>query len=1309
MKRNIVSDITQLYELALSFGNSFDINENCDSFLTTLMSRKNLEFASVWIKNEFIPGNTSKDNCSIVYSNPRIRNNISEIPTNHHIFILLENSRALVLKDSDSDYKKLIFEKRTEKGAFIIFRLDEIGFIKLYTSFRYDEYDNLEINKLINIISKFTLTLKSCLHYSKSIFNANERIRQEHQHRILFNNNPLPMFIYNIENMEFMDVNNTFLAKYNATREEFLNSVVFDYIPPTALPHNLIPEDEWNSSTSKTREWIHKLRDGSKINVEITGSVIDYKGQKACVVLIHDITERKAVQKAVKVSKDNFKSFFNSNRDFLWVIDKELNILNINKTFTDKLGFKREEVIGKKISGFFISEDDNTGLEDFTDLVLGKVENCEIPIINKDGNLTPVESNVTVGIWNNKEAYFGISKDVSQLKASEEKFEKLFQTSPTIAFLSNYKTGEIIDVNKAFCKATLYNKKRLEALTVKSLFTYKDDDHYSDLLAEIKKNRRLRNIEMVMQKKDGSLFPVLANGDIITINNTAILFVVAIDITDMKIAENKLKESEQKYRLIFNSIVDVYAEIDLRSGNIIEISPSIKLISGYTREEMIGTNMEDYYYNKSDREKLFDKLRETGVVNDFEVTLVNKYGNAIPSSFSIKLVFDNNNKPYKVVGTMRNISDRKKSEESLAKLSTAVEQNPLGIVITDSDGIIEYINRAFTNITGFTYDDAFGYKTNILRSNSNPTDIYGEMWKTLISGNIWHGELVNRKKNGDHYYASLAIAPIKTDEGKITNYVGIQQDISQTKQLEKDLTLAKESAEAASEAKARFLAIMSHEMRSPLNAIIGFISLLNETPLDDNQLSFTSKLEESAKILFKLINEVLDFTKIEQGSIQIENTIVNLEHVIKRVINNIEEKAEERSNTISYTIDNDIPDRLIGDPTRIFQIINNLASNAVKFTEDGIIQIDISMIEKIEDEFHMKFVVRDSGIGIRPENVDKVFESFKQEDESTTRKYGGTGLGLAISKQLVELMGGTIGLNSAVGEGSEFYFDLRLNKAKLEEVTEEPKKVLEVVDLSGLRILYAEDNQLNQDVAKALMKKLNINLEIVENGIEAIEALRKDQGYDIILMDIQMPVMGGLEATSIIRKEISKEIPIIALTANVLVETIKKCEEVGMNDFIAKPFDKSILIEKLSQYTNRSESTTDNENSKYSGTIIQNTNSNITNAERLYDLTFLKELFDNDHEAVNKLINKFIEMTPEYLDELMFSMEKHDLEDVGDIAHKLKSQIKTIGTSGIIEVITNIELFAKSNEMVDKIPGMIDNFVQLSKELLSQLKIYLND
>jgi PAS domain S-box-containing protein len=784
--------------------------------------------------------------------------------------------------------------------------------------------------------------------------------------------------------------------------------------------------------------------------------------------------------------------------------------------------------------------------------------------------------------------------------------------------------------------------------------------------------------------------------------------------------------------------------------------------------------------------------------------------------------------------TRRLARDNTETAQQLRKLSLAVEQNPSSIIVTDAAGRIEYVNRAFTEATGYAPDEVMGRKPSVLASGKTPAQTYAQLWQTLQRGEPWKGEFINRRKDGLELIQFALISPLRRDDGVVTHYVAIQEDITERKRIAEELTQhrlhlemlvgqrsaelehaaerlqqseqfmrmlaanipgpfaywdrelrcgfanadyatwfghtpqsilglsapevlgaermrtnalrlqqvlsdgrtlvfedqihsadgramhaliqyvpdkrdnavhgffvlvtdvsqlkqaetrlqlvnaelteARDRAEAATRAKSAFLANMSHEIRTPMNAVIGLAHLLRRDDPRPSQADRIDKIHDAAQHLSRIIDDILDLTKIESGKLTLEKTDFSLRAMLRRVEAMVAERA--RAKGLPITIEaGDVPDRLSGDPTRLSQALLNLLSNAVKFTETGNIGVQVSAEPVSHDELRVRFTVSDTGIGLVPEQIDKLFTAFEQADATTTRRFGGTGLGLAITRHLAQLMGGNAGVSSEPGHGSRFWFEARLGHGQrptgdtafgqqigADEMSTRALEARLHQEHAGARILLAEDNAANLEVALEWLRAADLQVDVATSGEAAVEHARR-KGYDLILMDVQLPGIDGLQATRAIRAlPAHQHTPVLSMTSSAFGDDRLACEQAGMQDHIVKPVDPRLLYAALLRWLPASDAAREHDAQDSQPAPRASPAPSSAPIAGLDRDAVLARYFDGRRDIYERVVRQFAVTYRGGVPALGGALQAQSLPDARRAAHSLKSAAAAIGAEAL--------------------------------------------
>ena len=639
--------------------------------------------------------------------------------------------------------------------------------------------------------------------------------------------------------------------------------------------------------------------------------------------------------------------------------------------------------------------------------------------------------------------------------------------------------------------------------------------------------------------------------------------------------------------------------------------------------------------------------------------------------------------------------------ESEAKFRSYIDNSPDGIFVTDENGQCLEVNPAATTITGYSREELLEMSIFDLTAPESLENAHHHL-HALKEHNYAGSELEFLNKNGKRCWWSIDAVKLSA-----TRYLGFTKDITSRRQTEELLYQAITAAEAANIAKSRFLANMSHEIRTPMNSMIGLIELMLRTELTREQREYADLIKLSGRNLEQLISDILDLAKIEAHKIELEKRDFDLQAEISGMIKLFAHAAQQKGLTLSAQIDPDVPLLLQGDVQRLYQILNNIIGNSIKFTAKGSVLLAIRKDAEDAEQTILRFLVTDTGIGIAADKLEKIFEPFTQADNSTTRQYGGTGLGLTIARQLAGLMGGTVGVESREGKGTTFWFTVEL--AKQNPLLPAPLPVGETTktltkrqgSTSAIRILLAEDDPINQQMTKIFLTKSGYHVEVANNGREVLKLL-EEKDYALVLMDCMMPGLSGYEATSIIRNPASAvrnhAIPVIALTANAMPEDRKNCLAAGMDDYLAKPIEVAKVLAMLEKWA--------------PSNIIPETETGrdgetCTSTAAIFNKAEFISRAMGDLELSRYVASVFVESAPEYIEAIRAALAAEDASALRQSAHKLKGAAATIALQQLSEIAEWLEEIAVTGGIeraIDLLPELLKRYEQ-SVEALRELHV----
>jgi two-component system, sensor histidine kinase and response regulator len=929
-----------------------------------------------------------------------------------------------------------------------------------------------------------------------------------------------------------------------------------------------------------------------RMNDELVASNEEYEASnEELIASFKDLMEKEA---ALSRSEERYRLLAENSDDVIFTLGPDLQFTYISPSSLKLRGVPVEEAMKEKLEEIMTPESLNRVLAEYS-RVLGEIEKggnptvrIEIEQYRKDRSTVWVDISIKVmrDEGGRLIGYLGVSRDITDrknaemaLKKREEQYRLLAENSDDVIWTTDTSlTFTYISPSNMKLRGYTPEESMSQALdqvmtpeSIKKLFA-----EYLRMQPAIERGENVASIvEVEEYRRDGTTVWVEISIRTIQDDTGRLLGFLGVsrDITERKKAMDAVRRSEEQYRLIAENSEDLIWVTDTALA-FTYVSPSVNRLIGLTVEEALSKKVNELITPESFEEVMAayaSVLPETEAgknpITHIEMEMYRRDCSTIWIETTIQNMRDNGGNLIGYLGVSRDISERKKAEKALQESEETfrqiVESASDYIYRVDFKGYYTFLNPAAERELGISLKDGEKRRYwDIIDADHRQAAkaFYLDMAMRKLPQTYYEFP-INRKDGGLMWLGVLT----KSVEipGAGTEFLCLSRDITERKKAEEMLKEAKEAAEAANRMKSEFLANMSHEIRTPMNAIIGMSHLAMKTNLDPRQRDYLVKIDRAAHNLLQIINDILDFSKIEAGKLDMENVPFHLDEVMANLSTVVSVKAQEKGLELIFDTQAEIPNRLVGDPLRLTQVLVNLCGNAVKFTEKGEIAVRLRLLEKKDESVKIEFTVSDTGIGMTDEQIAKLFRSFSQADSSTTRKYGGTGLGLSISERLVEMMGGAIAVESRYGSGSLFRFSavFALQKGS------EPSLTERIGTMRGMKVLIVDDNQSSRQILMELMERLEFIVSVCASGEEAISELEQSSAdgreYDLVLMDWKMPGMNGLEASRRIRADagLSKVPKIIMVTAYGSEELMNRAEESGIDGFLLKPVSPSTMLD----------------------------------------------------------------------------------------------------------------------------------------------------
>lgn len=993
---------------------------------------------------------------------------------------------------------------------------------------------------------------------------------------------PLGVFVYSLDeknNLRLITTNHSAEEILKINLENFLYKNIEEIFP--SLPYQTIVEKFKDIAKNGGNLLFQKLRYYDK---NISG-IYEYSAiqlaEKTVAIFFTDITEREKALEQIAESELKYKTLFEGSNDPILLMKNEY-FIDANQKALEMFTCNKEELINKSIIDFSPEyqedgESSQTKVVKFIESALkGIPQSFEWKHIRKDK--TEFDADVNLFSIEIKGELFiqAIVRDITDKKKAQKQiamFANAFKNISECVIIGDTQDN-IVFVNEAFTKTYGYKTEEIIGKNVSLIRSSKNPIHIvREILPKTLKGGWKG--ELINVKKSGEEFFISLSTSPIYDEKGNLIALAGIveDITERKKTIQQLAESEERFRSLVNNIVEGVIIADWNGKILFANKSAAKLVDLDSPEKGIGRSVTEFLHpsniDRAIRLISFEKESNETIRDTFQL-VTSKNQIKWVESMSSRIRFQNE---YVLLTTLRDITERIKTEELLHLLTNALHSAANGVMITEANGKIIWVNEAIEKLSGYKEKELIGKTPSLFKSGLMPVDFYSKLWQTVQSGKVWKGELINKRKDGSYYEEEMTITPILNENNEISHFISIKQDITERKRNEREIREAKVKAEEINKLKSTFLANMSHELRTPLVGILGFAELLRDNISEKEYSEMASRIHKSGKRLLETLNSILDLSRIEANKLELKLDNINVCRVVRENLMQFEALASTKNLYLKADL---VDDEIISylDEKILHQILNNLINNAIKYTQKGGITIEVRK-EVIDSSKNVFIKIKDTGIGIPPEGISKIFEEFRQVSEGLDRKFDGTGLGLTLTKKFVEVLGGKIQVESEVNKGSIFTISFPITeteKLQSDSAIHSDSEFSSEDNINFIvkpNILLVENDDASIEVTKLFLKDL-CEVDIVANGEQALKSV-KVKNYDLILMDINLGRgLSGLDVTQKIRSHSGYEnTPIVAVTAYAMVGDKEEFIKSGCTHYLSKPFKKNELLELISEITHQ--------------------------------------------------------------------------------------------------------------------------------------------